>query len=1189
MINKIDFKNLLSINVNDIFDYLDMEIKTIENTLIRFDENKDFKKDNVVDKNLKILNKCENEYNNFINSINSSTRKSELIFKKKYDENLNDLNNKMENLNQEFKAKKQKVQDEMTQELNSKTKIISKSDDILRKINSKREYLNYHGNNKAIFIPIYKEDEIVNITFIELSNLSTIDLKVFYEYCTAFEKLTSIFKRKKANSYAKQIVSFIKHCNNEINIEKQNLEEKYKNKVEKINSNFREEIEKPFLLEIEKIEELKQSLKNENKKELINLLDNEKVLLNEALLDYNKNKDEIEIENNKKIEQFDLEYVNKKIVLYENFYEKISTEFPKADVLNYLNYHKNLIPNYENYTCNLEIPGIIEVGFLKRPFDEICKNSIINKYFYDNYSFLFDSNNFLELPYYVDFEKEPNLCFEYYSEHDTKIVNDLESIVSSILLTIPPFKANFSLCDSKKNSFGGFYNFIQKENSSDKIFTGNFAKDSEAISLKLKNLNAHIENIISSCLKSNETTLKEYNSLAGPNQEPYQFLVMIDFISVISLEDMENLEKIIQSGPRCGIYTILFNSKQEIALAKEEKIIRYENLKNKLSLYEHLEDEYTVNKIEKEGQNCSLKLFPMITKEQILKIAPKFQEGLERAGRVIVDFDLIKIKEPYHTASTTDCISIPIGIIGVNNNQNITLGAFGTSHHAVIVGKTGSGKTSLLHTMITNTILKYSPDELNLYLLDFKNGVGFKMYTKYNLPMIKVLSVENEVEFGKIVLDFLVKEKENRANEFGKYDCIDIQDYKNLSNKKMPRILVVLDEYHKLFIKTDKNDSSNECKIALDDLLTQGRGFGIHVILASQSIESENAISSSIGVRIALKCSDIEAKLVLGDQSERINLIDSNDVGKGVYLEDKSNTIFRAGYVSKEEHMNILNNVSDYYTKLNINSNAIILSSNIEDNFNNNFIKFINNNYNNDSPNLYIGESVSLSDNFKISLNEKRGNNVLVIGKNQKQSHAIAIHSLLSLMMFQANKENVKIYIFDFWDNDDIFSNIVNLVDNSNVIYTTEENAVELFSKMYDEIINQTNKTFFMFLGLTKARDFKNDGMYGSENYEMFIDLITKNSKLNCCGIVFDEILKIFNNNYHNISPFFDNRIALNMPNTDGEDFIMDLNSSDLSDKNVICNIHGKVTKIRNYSISISDFKEHWIYKFCQKYKDFML
>ena len=58
----------------------------------------------------------------------------------------------------------------------------------------------------------------------------------------------------------------------------------------------------------------------------------------------------------------------------------------------------------------------------------------------------------------------------------------------------------------------------------------------------------------------------------------------------------------------------------------------------------------------------------------------------------------------------------------------------GTSQHVLIAGKTGSGKSTLLHALITNVALRYSPDEVELYLIDFKKGVEFKATPRTSCP-----------------------------------------------------------------------------------------------------------------------------------------------------------------------------------------------------------------------------------------------------------------------------------------------------------------------------------------------------------------------------------------------------------------------------------------------------------------------
>ena len=54
--------------------------------------------------------------------------------------------------------------------------------------------------------------------------------------------------------------------------------------------------------------------------------------------------------------------------------------------------------------------------------------------------------------------------------------------------------------------------------------------------------------------------------------------------------------------------------------------------------------------------------------------------------------------------------------------------------------------------LITNLALRYSPDEVELYLVDFKKGVEFKAYARAGLPHARVVAIESEREFGLSVL-----------------------------------------------------------------------------------------------------------------------------------------------------------------------------------------------------------------------------------------------------------------------------------------------------------------------------------------------------------------------------------------------------------------------------------------------------
>lgn len=101
-----------------------------------------------------------------------------------------------------------------------------------------------------------------------------------------------------------------------------------------------------------------------------------------------------------------------------------------------------------------------------------------------------------------------------------------------------------------------------------------------------------------------------------------------------------------------------------------------------------------------------------------------------------------------------------------------------TAQHALVAGKTGSGKSTLLHVLITTLALNYSPDEIELYLIDFKKGVEFKRYATHRLPHARVIAIESEREFGLSVLEGIDAELKLRGDLFRQGGADNLKNYR---------------------------------------------------------------------------------------------------------------------------------------------------------------------------------------------------------------------------------------------------------------------------------------------------------------------------------------------------------------------------------------------------------------------------
>lgn len=193
------------------------------------------------------------------------------------------------------------------------------------------------------------------------------------------------------------------------------------------------------------------------------------------------------------------------------------------------------------------------------------------------------------------------------------------------------------------------------------------------------------------------------------------------------------------------------------------------------------------------------------------------------------------------TGDSSHGLDLPIGLRG---RDPLTL-SFRTANpptaHMLLGGKTGYGKSNVLLDIVYAAATRYSPDELRLWLLDFKQGLEFQAFApdasgKNWLPHVEVLSLESSKAFGLAVLRHALAEVERRAELFksvgGKVGSLG--EYRRASGRTQPRILLIVDEFQMLFDGDDED--TDEAVRALDVLARQGRVFGIHLLMASQSM-----------------------------------------------------------------------------------------------------------------------------------------------------------------------------------------------------------------------------------------------------------------------------------------------------------------------------------------------------------------
>ncbi len=224
--------------------------------------------------------------------------------------------------------------------------------------------------------------------------------------------------------------------------------------------------------------------------------------------------------------------------------------------------------------------------------------------------------------------------------------------------------------------------------------------------------------------------------------------------------------------------------------------------------------------------------------------------------------DLQRDKE-FWTESSQFKVSVPVG--WDINHKEVCFEIGNAQNHTLICGRSGSGKSNFLHVLIQNLAFYYDPDEVQLFLLDYKERVEFNAYTNPILEHARLVSVASSVGFGMSFLSWLCDEMKIRSELFKQFKVKDLSDYRK--HEKMPRLIVVVDEFQVLF-----SDGSTKEKERVERYLTtilkKGRSYGVHLILATQTMRGADinkSLMAQIANRIALPMDAEDSDSVLGD------------------------------------------------------------------------------------------------------------------------------------------------------------------------------------------------------------------------------------------------------------------------------------------------------------------------------------
>lgn len=237
-----------------------------------------------------------------------------------------------------------------------------------------------------------------------------------------------------------------------------------------------------------------------------------------------------------------------------------------------------------------------------------------------------------------------------------------------------------------------------------------------------------------------------------------------------------------------------------------------------------------------------------------------YGQFLHEQQKSIVEIDELVGGTALFDRSAGQGLSLPLGT-KVSNGEVIEMPLGNQPVHALVCGATGSGKSNLLHVLIIGACWHYAPQELRLYLMDFKDGVEFAKYAEPNLPHASLIAKKADSAYGLSVLKHLINEYHRRNELFQKQGVADYTAFrKKCPHELLPRLLLIVDEFQGIF-----EGQTDKVKQDLDSLAKKGRSTGIHMVFATQTLRGLDTghLEAQFGARLALKCDADDSKRVL--------------------------------------------------------------------------------------------------------------------------------------------------------------------------------------------------------------------------------------------------------------------------------------------------------------------------------------
>lgn len=589
------------------------------------------------------------------------------------------------------------------------------------------------------------------------------------------------------------------------------------------------------------------------------------------------------------------------------------------------------------------------------------------------------------IPWQDENNPKQNFVINYNATNTTAAVSTLNNLLLNILLSFSPKNININIFDFDMTGLANMFTVgLDPQFYHDSIII-----NSEDANKCIKRLSEQMATVMS----KHGNALKA-NNLAEKIVVPYEIVLLNNYPNRYD-GIMERLMPLFEHGYKCGIYFIVLNNKDTCLRDANQPHILQKDCYQLLSP--------TIRTCSPKGL---VSYTSFVSHSQIQQLCFDYlNETRNKKEKRTV------LKQSYETASNTPYqtditeISVTVGN-DIVSNQPIEFKLNSKDHiHAFILGQSGSGKSVLLNNIISTAIIKYAPEDLLLYLMDFK-GVEFNRYR--NVKHVKAVLVDNsDPQMTLEVLRELKEENKKRVKLWQQRGVSDIDNYnKQHPDNRMPQILFVADECQVMFGRVNAGGLSMSIQREISDILniiaTQGRSQGIHMLLATQQLDGSD-ISGQVLTNLTecflLMCAPADANKLVPDSGEVTSI---QPVGQASYYHKKElKSQVQTYYANEEELATAIQKAQEKSLQCKSNGEAYFCGSQT--------IAFIQEErkvaekraLEESVPTAYIGRNIGIHQlpTF-VELHNDFAENVLVFGANaEEQAMGVALNAMVSTMM----------------------------------------------------------------------------------------------------------------------------------------------------------------------------------------------